>query len=119
MRSAKEEFKATLESAYWTDLQKVPKFPQMGFHQLGPTGPSWSVSRHVCGCVCLCVRVRHRETPTSGGHADLWSKIAFLILVWDDTLKKKGGSNFLAKLLKRAILDPPPKSRPLIGPQVT
>ena len=44
----------------------------------------------------------------------------FLILVWDDTIfKKTGGSNFLAKLLKRAILDPPPKSRPLIGPQVT
>ena len=41
--------------------------------------------------VCLC----HRETPPSGGRVDLWSKIAFLILVWDDTFsKKKGGPIF-------------------------
>ena len=41
------------------------------------------------------------QTPTSGGRVDLWSKIAFLILVWDDTIfKKKGGSNFFPKLLK-------------------
>ena len=31
------------------------------FHQLGPTGPSWSVSRHVrvCVCVCVCAIVKH------------------------------------------------------------
>ena len=61
------------------------------FYQLGPTGPSWSVSRHVRLSVC----VRHRETPTSRGRVDLWSKIAFLILVWDDTIfKKRGGPIF-------------------------
>ena len=30
------------------------------FHQLGPTGPSWSRSRHVRGSVCLSVCLRHR-----------------------------------------------------------
>ena len=45
------------------------------------------VSNSPCPCVC----VRHQETPTSGGRVDLWSKIAFLILVWDDTIFKKGG----------------------------
>ena len=29
------------------------------FHQLGPTGPSWSRSRHVRGSVCLSVCLRH------------------------------------------------------------
>ena len=29
------------------------------FHQLGPTGPSWSVSRHVRLSVCLSVCLRH------------------------------------------------------------
>ena len=35
------------------------------------------------------------QTPTSGGRVDLWSKIAFLILVWDNTnIKKRGGLIF-------------------------
>ena len=31
------------------------------------------------------------QTPTSGGRVDLRSKIVFLILVWDETIFKKGG----------------------------
>ena len=42
------------------------------------------VAMSVCLSVFVCLR--HRETPTSGGRVDLWSKIAFLILVWDDTI---------------------------------
>ena len=48
------------------------------------------VAMSVCVSVCLC----NRETPTSGGRVDLWSKIAFLILIWDDTILKKGGPIF-------------------------
>ena len=47
----------------------------------------------VCVSVCLSVYLWHIETPTSGGRVDLWSKIAFQILVWDDTIfQKKWGS---------------------------
>ena len=75
------------------------------FHQLGPTRPSWSVSRHVRLSVC----VRNRETPTSRGFVDLWSKIVFLILVWDDTIsQKRGGPVFFPRLLKHMVLHPPP-----------
>ena len=58
-----------------------------------PTRPKWAelVIESPCSSVCLC----HRETPTSGGRVDLWSKIAFLILVWDDKIfKKRGGQIF-------------------------
>ena len=58
--------------------------------QFSPTRPHWAelVIESPCPSVCLC----HRETPTSGGRVDLWSKIAFLILVWDDIIfKQRGG----------------------------
>ena len=65
--------------------------------------PTRSVSRHVRLSVC----VHHRETPTSGGHVDLWLKIAFLILVWDDTIfKKKGGVQFVSQIVKMRGLGP-------------
>ena len=70
--------------------------------EFSPTRPHWAelVSKSPCPCVCLSVCLCHRETPTSGGRADLWSKIAFLILVWDDTFsKKKGGPIFWRNLL--------------------
>ena len=53
--------------------------------------------------VCLC----HREAPTSGGRVDLWSKIAFLILVWDDIILKLDKSrnlfNFVLLLLSASV----------------
>ena len=59
-----------------------------------PTRPHWAelVIESPCPSVFLSVCLCHRETPTSEGRVDLWSKIAFLILVWDDTIfKKRGG----------------------------
>ena len=50
------------------------------FTNLAPLGRVGH-SRHVCMCVVLSVCLCHRETPTSGDPVDLWSKIAFLILV--------------------------------------
>ena len=67
------------------------------FFNFSPTRPHWAelVIESPCPSVCVSVRLCHRETPTSGGRVDLWSKIAFLILVWDDTIfKKKGGPIF-------------------------
>ncbi len=60
-------------------------------NEFSPTRPHWaelvskSTCPYICMYVCMYVCLCHRETPTSGGRADLWSKIAFLILVWDDT----------------------------------
>ena len=71
--------------------------------QFSPTRPHWAelVIESPCPFVCLSVCLCHRKTPTSGGRVDLWSKIAFLILVWDDTIfKKRGGSNFFSKIVK-------------------
>ena len=93
-------------------------FPLMwNFMWFSPTRPHWAelVSKSTCPYICMYVCLCHRETPTSGGRADLWSKIAFLILVWDDTFsKKKGGPIFFwggVEIFLRAILDPTPKSR--------
>ena len=56
---------------------------------MGRVGPRVAMSVVVCLVPC------HREPPTSGGRVDLWSKIEFLILVWDDTIfKKRGGPIF-------------------------
>ena len=75
-----------------------------------PTRPHWAelVIEFPCPCVCLCVCLRHRETPTSGGRVDLWSKIAFLILVWDDTIFKKGGVKFFSEIGKTGGFGTPP-----------
>ena len=58
-----------------------------------PTRPHWAklVIEPLCPDICGSVVLRHRETPTSGGHLDLWLMIAFVILVCDDTIFKKGG----------------------------
>ena len=69
--------------------------------------PTRSVSRHVRLSVC----VRHRETPTSGGHVDLWSKIAFQILVWDDTIFKKRGVKFFSEIVTTRDFGPPPQKK--------
>ena len=100
------------------------KYPNIKMHKtiiFSPTRPHWAelVSKSTCPCVCVSVCLCHRETPTSGGRADLWSKIAFLILVWDDTFsKKKRGVQFFgeifwggSKFFLRAILEGGPKSR--------
>ena len=76
-----------------------------------PTRPHWAelVSKSPCPCVCLCVCVCHRQTPTSRGRVDLWSNIAFLILVWDDTIfKKRGCLVFFPRLLG---FGPPPQKK--------
>ena len=49
------------------------------------------------------------QTPTSGGRVDLWSKIAFLILVWDDTIFKKSGVNLFSEIVKTCGFGPPLK----------
>ena len=38
----------------------------MFFHQLGPSGPSWSKSRHVRMCVCLRHRMQFFFRPLIG-----------------------------------------------------
>ena len=70
--------------------------------EFSPTWPHWAelVIELPCPFMCLSVCLCHRETPTSGGRLDLWSKIAFLILVWDDTIFKKGGVQFFSKIVK-------------------
>ena len=58
--------------------------------------------------VCMYVCPGNRETPTSGCRGDLWSTTVFLILACDDIIfKKKMGSAFFPRLLKRAVLDQP------------
>ena len=55
------------------------------------SAPLGRVGHRVAMSVCVCVCLYHCKTPTSGGRVDLWSKIAFIILVWDDTIFKKTG----------------------------
>ena len=82
-------------------------------HRLGPLGRvGHMVAMFVCGSVCLSGCLRHCETHIPGGHGDLWSNIAILIVVWDDTLLKEGviflrvgGCFLLQKWLKCMILD--------------
>ena len=78
----------------WSQIWKLLLIKGVVF---SPTRPHWAelVIESPCPFVVLCVCLCHRETPTSGGRVDLWSKIAFLILVWDDTIfKKRGGLIF-------------------------
>ena len=75
----------------WQTLNRLA--PLLCIFFFSPTWPQWAelVIESPCPSVCLSVCLCHRKTPTSGGRVDLWSKIAFLILVWDDTIFKKGG----------------------------
>ena len=84
---------------------------QLRLQVFSPTKPHWAelVIESPRPCVCVCVCLRHRETPTSGGRVDLWSKIAFLILVWDDTIFKKRGGLFFSEIVKTRGFGPPPK----------
>ena len=49
---------------------------------------------------CPSVRMCHRETLTSGGHWDLWSKKVFLILACDDTIFQKKVHDIFSEIVK-------------------
>ena len=77
--------------------------------------------------VGLSVCLRQTKTPTSGGPGDLWSKIAFLIFVWEDTIfQKRGGIFFFSlNIVKMRGFEPPPTNikfrklwRPLVEDRV-
>ena len=76
----------TVELDYHTNYS-LGVTTQLAYFIFTNSAPLGGVGHRVAMSVCL----RHRETPTSGGRVDLWSKIAFLILVWDDTIFKKRG----------------------------
>ena len=70
-----------------------------------PTRPHWAelVSKSPCPWLFMSVCLCHRETTPSGGRVDLWSKIAFMILVWDDTIFQKTGGPIFGEIVKTPL----------------
>ena len=77
------------------------------FHQLGPTGPSWSVSRHVLMSVCMSVPSRNTHFRRSCRPL-VEDRVPNIGLGWH--LKKKRGVQFFGEIVKTRDFGPPSKT---------